>query len=129
MAPVTRRKGNRFPTQNDKDDREESGHEEQQTTNGDDEEVQTAMRVQIEDLTNQLAELRFYDRRWRRTPPWQEEEEDEGDYGYKSANPFAVRRTQGRWPPVQAHANRWESGFKLDIPKFSGGMQPEEFLD
>jgi hypothetical protein len=30
---------------------------------------------------------------------------------------------------VQAHANWWESGFKLDIPEFSGGMQPEEFLD
>jgi hypothetical protein len=55
MAPVTRRKGNRFPTQHDEDDREESGHEEQRMTNGDNEEVQ-AVRVQIEHLTNQLAE-------------------------------------------------------------------------
>ena len=30
---------------------------------------------------------------------------------------------------MQAHANRWESGFKLEIPEFLGGMQPEEFLD
>jgi hypothetical protein len=30
---------------------------------------------------------------------------------------------------VQDHANRWESGFKLDIPKFSVRMQLEEFLD
>jgi hypothetical protein len=27
------------------------------------------------------------------------------------------------------HANRWKSGFKLYISKFSGGMQPEEFMD
>jgi hypothetical protein len=25
--------------------------------------------------------------------------------------------------------NRWEFGFKLDIPEFNGGLQPEEFLD
>jgi hypothetical protein len=30
---------------------------------------------------------------------------------------------------VQAHANWWESGFKLDIPEFSEGLQPKEFLD
>jgi hypothetical protein len=119
MAPVTRRKGNRFPTQQDEDDCEESGHEEQRTTNGDNEDVQAAMRAQIEDLTNQLAESRLYDKRWRRTPPRQEEEED--DYGYGSAIPFAERRMQGRRPSTQAHANRWESGFKLDIPEFSRG--------
>jgi hypothetical protein len=127
MAPVTRRKGNRFPTQHDEDNREESGHEEQRMTNGDNEEVQAAMRAQIEDLTNQLAESRLYDRRRRRTPPRQEEEEDEGDYGYESANPFAKCRTQGRQPPAQAHANRWESGFKLDILEFSGGCNLRNF--
>jgi hypothetical protein len=129
MAIVTRRKGNRFPTQHNEDDREESGHEDQRTTNGDNMEVQAAMRVQIEDLTNQLAESCLYDRRQHRTPPRQVEEEDEDDYGYESTNPFAECRTQGRQPPAQAHANRWESGFKLDIPEFSGGVQPEEFLD
>jgi hypothetical protein len=36
---------------------------------------------------------------------------------------------QGCRPPVQAHANWWESRFKLDIPKFSRGMQTKEFLD
>jgi hypothetical protein len=69
MAPITRRKGNRFPTQQDEDDREESGHEEQRTTNGDNEDVQAAMRAQIEDLTNQLAESRLYDSRRCQTPP------------------------------------------------------------
>jgi hypothetical protein len=92
MALVTRRKGNRFPTQHDEDDRKESGHEEQRTTNGDNEEVQVAMRAQIEDLTDQLAESRLYDRRRRRTPPRREEEEDEDDYGYGSAIPFVERR-------------------------------------
>jgi hypothetical protein len=95
MAPVTRRKSNHFPTQHDEDDHEESGHEEQRMTNGDNEEVQAAMRAQIEDLTDQLAESCLYDRRRCRTPPRQEEEEDEGDYGYESANPFAERRMQG----------------------------------
>jgi hypothetical protein len=58
------------------------------------------MRAQIKDLTNQLAESCLYDRRWRRTPPRQEEEKDEGDYGYESANPFAECQTQGRRPPA-----------------------------
>jgi hypothetical protein len=127
MAPVTRRKGNRFPTQQDEDDREESGHEGQRTTSGDNEDVQAAMRAQIEDLTNQLAELRLYDKRWRRTPPRQKEEEYEDDYGYGFAIPFAERRNQGRRPPAQAHANRWESGFKLDILEFSGGCNLRNF--
>jgi hypothetical protein len=65
MAPVTRRKGNRFPTQHDEDEHEESGHEEQRTTIVDNEEIQAAMRAQIEDLTNQLAESRLHNRRRR----------------------------------------------------------------
>jgi hypothetical protein len=31
--------------------------------------------------------------------------------------------------PVQAHVNRWESSFKLEIPEFQGCLQPEEFMD
>jgi hypothetical protein len=76
-----------------------------------------------------LAESRLYDKRLRRTPPRQVEEEDEDDNSYGSANPFAKCLTQRHCPPVQAHANQWESGFKLDIPEFSRGMQLEEFLD
>ena len=30
---------------------------------------------------------------------------------------------------VSYNSNRWESGFKLDIPEFKGCLQPEEFLD
>ena len=89
MAPVTRRKGNNFSTMHDADDHDESVHEDQGTTKGDNEEVQAAMRIQIEVLMAQLAKSRLYDRRLRRTPPWQVEEEDEDDDSYGSANPFA----------------------------------------
>ena len=61
MAPVTKRKGNRFSTLHDVDDCEESVHEDQGTTKGDNEEVQVAMRIQIEELTAQLAKSRVMD--------------------------------------------------------------------
>jgi hypothetical protein len=47
----------------------------------------------------------------------------------EDGNPFAERGVHRHQPFVQAQANRWESGFKLHIPKFNGGLQPEEFLD
>jgi hypothetical protein len=47
----------------------------------------------------------------------------------ENGNPFAERGVHGHQLLVQAQANRWESGFKLDIPKFNGGLQPEKFLD
>ena len=88
------------------------------------------MRAWIEYLTHQLDKSHLYDiRRLRRTPPQQEEEDGRSDDNYGSTNPFTKRRTQGRRPPTQAHANWWESGFKLDISKFSEGLQPEKFLD
>jgi hypothetical protein len=129
MALVTRRKSNRFSTLHDVYNHNESVHEDQGTTKGDNKEVQAAIRAQIEDLIFQLAESHLYDKCQRRTPPLQVEDEDEDDNGYGSTNPFAERQTQGRRPPMQAHANQWESGFKLDIPEFSRGMQPKEFLD
>jgi hypothetical protein len=47
----------------------------------------------------------------------------------ENRNPFAECRVHMHQPLVQAQANRWESGFKLNIPEFNGGLQPEEFLD
>jgi hypothetical protein len=43
-------------------------------------------------------------------------------------NPFAEHGVHENQPLVQAQANQWESGFKLNIPEFQGWLQPEEFL-
>ncbi|XP_052206004.1 non-functional NADPH-dependent codeinone reductase 2-like isoform X2 [Diospyros lotus] len=45
-------------------------------------------------------------------------------------NPFAPLNPY--WRDVRwggADARRWDSGFKLDLPKFHGGLDPEDFLD
>jgi hypothetical protein len=55
-------------------------------------------------------------------------EEDDACMEDEDGNPFAERRVHGHQPLVQAQANRWESGFKLNIPEFQGWLQPEEFL-
>ena len=47
----------------------------------------------------------------------------------EDGNPCAGRGVHEHQPLVQAQANLWESGFKLDIPKFNEGLQPKEFLD
>ncbi|CAA7012879.1 unnamed protein product [Microthlaspi erraticum] len=64
----------------------------------------------------------------RREPVFDEEEEDD----VYDDNPFA--RPRERHPPDVADAprvdnRRWESGFRLDLPEFTGGLQPDEFLD
>jgi hypothetical protein len=46
-----------------------------------------------------------------------------------SRDPSAERGMHGRQHHVQAHANQWENGFKLNIPEFERDLQPEEFLD
>jgi hypothetical protein len=55
-------------------------------------------------------------------------EEDDACMEDEDENPFAEHRVHGNQPLVQAQANRWESGFKLNIPEFQGWLQPEEFL-
>jgi hypothetical protein len=52
-----------------------------------------------------------------------------GHNGDGFGNPSAERGTHGRQHHAQAHANQWGNGFKLNIPKFQGDLQPEEFLD
>jgi hypothetical protein len=68
------------------------------------------------------------DRR-RRIPSPHESEEEDARMEDENGNLFAERGVHRHQPLVQAQANRWESGFKLDIPEFNGGLQPEEFLD
>jgi hypothetical protein len=71
MAPVTRKGGNRYASLHDVYERSDSVHEDLEATpEGHEEDLQAALRAQIEDLTCQLDESRLYDiRRRRRTPP------------------------------------------------------------
>ena len=58
-------------------------------------------------------------------------EEDEVDYNVEDEkeNPFAGHRRRREKLLVSYNSNRWESGFKLDIPEFKGCLQSKEFLD
>lgn len=67
---------------------------------------------------------------------FEEEEEEEEDVD--DLNPFArLGRQQQRVndqhreivPAGHNDANRWESEFKLELPEFSSGLRPEDFLD
>ncbi|XP_022857684.1 uncharacterized protein LOC111378688 [Olea europaea var. sylvestris] len=82
------------------------------------------LRQQVELLTRQIAALMPQ----QPTPTGQQL----GDFD--NENPFAlleqpldlpVHRRRGG----QEDNRRWESGFKVDIPEFHGGLSPEEFLD
>jgi hypothetical protein len=129
MAPVTKGRGNRFAHSEDGNDREEPVREESPAAYQAHSEAQFAsLREQIAVLTGQLSIKNVQDRRRHIPSPHDSEEEDarvENEYG----NPFAERGVHRHQPLVQAQANRWESGFKLDIPEFNEGLQPEEFLD
>jgi hypothetical protein len=128
MAPVTRGRGNRFAHLEDVNGGEEPVREEPSATYQAHSEAQfTSLREQIVALTKLLSIGNGRDGLQHIPSPHDSEEEDahvEGEDG----NPFAERRVHGHQPLVQAQANRWESGFKLDIPEFQGCFQPEEFL-
>jgi hypothetical protein len=129
MAPIIRGRGNRFAHFEDVHDCEEPVREEPSTTYQAHSEAQFAsLREQIAVLAKQLSIKNDQDRRRHIPSPHELEKEDarmEDDNG----SPFAERGVHRHQPLVQAQANRWESHFKLDIPKFNGGLQPEEFLD
>ncbi|KAB5511963.1 hypothetical protein DKX38_028991 [Salix brachista] len=54
--------------------------------------------------------------------PQDVEEESEED-----ENPFAPQPAQRR--PANDESRRWETGLKVDIPEFHGGLQADEYLD
>jgi hypothetical protein len=87
-----------------------------------------AMRDQFEAVPTRLSNMGGHNECHHQPPPHVSEEEDEHDNEYKSGIPSVERGMQGRQPLAQAHATRWENGFKLDIPEFQGCLQPEEFL-
>lgn len=83
------------------------------------------LRQQVELLTQQVAALLSLQQ--PPVAPPQENIEEE--------NPFAQVDDEPIDPPIHRRAGppdnnrRWEAGFKVDIPEFHGGLQPEEFLD
>ena len=89
------------------------------------------MEEQFEALTKQLAALAIVNQPRNRSPTLRFVEEDEVDYNVEDEmkNPFAGHRRKREKPLVSYNSNRWESGFKLDIPEFKGCLQLEEFLD
>jgi hypothetical protein len=50
-----------------------------------------------------------------------------GHNGNGSRDPFIEHGTHRQYR-VQAHANQWKNGFKLNIPEFQGWLQTVEFL-
>jgi hypothetical protein len=128
MALVTRGRSNRFAHLENVNDREEPVREEPPATYQAHSEAQfTSLREQIAALTKLLSIGSGQERRWHIPSP-HESEEDDARVEDEDGNPFAERGVHRHEPLVQAQANRWESGFKLDIPKFQGCFQPKEFL-
>ena len=74
------------------------------------EEQFTVLRDQIKGLTTQFSNMGGYNK--------------DG-----SRDPSVERKTYGHQHRAQAHANQWENRFKLNILKFQGDLQLEEFLD
>jgi hypothetical protein len=48
--------------------------------------------------------------------------------GDEDGDTFAERGVHNHQPLVQAQANRWESGFKLNTPEVQSCVQPKEFM-
>jgi hypothetical protein len=128
MAPVTRGRGNRFAYLEDMNNRQEPVREESPATFQAHLEVQFAsLREQIAALTKLLSIESGRDRS-RHIPSPPESEEDDAIVEDEDGDPFAKRGVHRHQPLVQAQANRWESGFKLDTQKFQSFMQPKEFM-
>jgi hypothetical protein len=128
MAPVTRGRGNRFAHSEDGNDREELVREESPVAYQAYSEAQFAsLREQIAVLTRQLSIKNVQDRR-RHIPLPHDSEEEDACVEDENKNPFAEHEVHRHQPLVQAQANRWESGFKLNTPEFQSCAQPKEFI-
>jgi hypothetical protein len=128
MAPVTRGRGNRFVHLEDVNNRQELVREEPPATYQAQSKVQFAsLREQIAALTKLLSIESARDRS-RHIPSPPESEEDDAIVEDEDGDPFVERGVHRHQPLVQAQANRWESGFKLDTPEFQSCVQPKEFM-
>jgi hypothetical protein len=122
MAPVTRGRGNRFAHLKDMNDHKEPVTEEPPATYQAHSEVQFAsLREQIASLTKLLSIESGRDRS-RHILSLPESEEDDAIVEDEDGDPFAERGVHRHQPLVQAQANRWESGFKLNTPEFQSCM-------
>ncbi|XP_034892461.1 uncharacterized protein [Populus alba] len=77
------------------------------------------LQQQVETLTQQLAASMAQHQNPNPRDVEEEPEEDE--------NPFAHQPVQRR--PAHDESRRWETGLKVDIPEFHGGLQADEYLD
>jgi hypothetical protein len=128
MAPVTRGRGNRFAHAEDMNDRKEPIKEESSATYQAHSKAQFAsLWEQIAALTKLLSISSGRDRR-RHIPSPHESEEDDTIMEDEDGDLFAECGMHRHQPLVQAQANRWESGFKLDTPEFQSCVQPKEFM-
>jgi hypothetical protein len=128
MAPVTRGRGNHFAHLKDMNDRQEPVTKEPPATYQAHSEVQFAsLREQIAALTKLLSIEGGRDRS-RHIPSPPELEEDDARVKDEDGDPFVERGVHRHQPLVQAQANRWESGFKLNTPEFQSCVQPKEFM-
>ena len=119
MAPITRGRGNGFARLEGVDNHEELVREEQLVAFHTHLEAQfVSLREQIEALTKLMSNGSGQNRRQHIPSPHKSEEED-ACVEDEGGNPFTERGVHRHQPLVQAHANRWESSFKLDIPKFN----------
>jgi hypothetical protein len=66
--------------------------------------------------------------RCRHIPSPYKSKEDDAIVEDEDGDPFAERGVHMHQPLIQAQANRWESGFKLDTPEFQNCVQPKEFM-
>jgi hypothetical protein len=128
MVPITRGRGNRFAHLEDVNNHQEPVREEPPATYQAQSEVQfVCLREQIAALTKLLSIESGRDRS-RHIPSPPESEEDDAIVEDKDEDPFVERGVHRHQPLVQAQANRWESGFKLDTPEFQSCVQPKEFM-
>jgi hypothetical protein len=128
MALVTRGRGNRFAHAEDTNDHKEPVREESSVAYQAHSKAQFAsLREQIAALTKLLSIGSGRDRR-RHIPSPHESEEDDAIVEDEDGDPFAERGVHRHQPLVQAQANWWESGFKLDTPEFQSCVQPKEFM-
>lgn len=94
--------------------------------------------VEIARLREQVRELQLnpfhrYERQYTNTQSESEVHEEDDEY-----NPFSHPRSHNRTPPQRRHRTPQQTqgvdplrslGFRMEIPEFAGGVQPDEFID